>query len=397
MWTVRGSPRSRAICSIRGTIAGSPHRCSSAAGKPSTARVKAYPRAASPRRCASSITATSTGRRTSAISTVHATCLDPATTLRSWPVTRLQVRPRPSGSAFSPSATSHASSRSGEQYTPDSARFNFCTAACVFPELVGPTCRWMARRIARAAGYHRPGSVMSRTMATSASGDASVGRNAVGSIERSAPKASASEPFRFAGARVAPPLRVPTGEDPPLSSRAAFFFLRHRALSAPFDAVVRARVPCVGTPRTFASASYAATASSTESNVPKVFCFCPPPEMRTDTRPLGRTVMPFSLGADAFSGPASRAPARVANHATRPDPKLHARVSRRAKSRSNHETREPADHGRDEAPRVEPAANLTAWRGAGPSEATVRSSARATSRRRHHIAASREPAGAHRL
>ena len=153
----------------------------------------------------------------------------------------------------------------------------------------------------------------------------------------------------------------------------------------------------MGTPRAFASALYAATASCTESNVPKVFCFCPPPEMRTDTRPLGRTVMPFSLSVDACSGPASPAPARVANDAT---PKRHARVSRHATpSRSNHETRQPADadHGRDDAPRFEPAAGPTAWRGAGPREASARATARATSRRRPHIAANREPAGAHRL
>ena len=51
----------------------------------------------------------------------------------------------------------------------------------------------------------------------------------------------------------------------------------------------------------------------------------------------------------------------------------------------------------DDAPRVQPVASLTAWRGAVPSEATARSTARATSRRRPHIAANREPAGAHRL
>jgi len=48
----------------------------------------------------------------------------------------------------------------------------------------------MDRRIARAAGYHRPGSVMSKTRATSDSGDASVWKKAKGEVilDASAPE-----------------------------------------------------------------------------------------------------------------------------------------------------------------------------------------------------------------
>ena len=69
-------------------------------------------------RCASSTTATSTILLMSAISTVHATCLAPSTGFFSWPVIMLHGTP---SRLLSPSATSHASSRSGEQYTPLSA------------------------------------------------------------------------------------------------------------------------------------------------------------------------------------------------------------------------------------------------------------------------------------
>ena len=73
----------------------------------------------------SSMTATSTGSVTLAISTVHDTCAAPSTRERSWPVTRSHGTP----SALSRSAFSTASSRSGPQYTPDGAFFSACARA----------------------------------------------------------------------------------------------------------------------------------------------------------------------------------------------------------------------------------------------------------------------------
>ena len=41
------------------------------------------------------------------------------------------------------------------------AALRACSAACVLPELVGPMCATILRRIMRAAGYHEAGAVKS--------------------------------------------------------------------------------------------------------------------------------------------------------------------------------------------------------------------------------------------
>lgn len=41
------------------------------------------------------------------------------------------------------------------------AALRACSAACVLPELVGPMCATILRRIMRAAGYHEAGAVRS--------------------------------------------------------------------------------------------------------------------------------------------------------------------------------------------------------------------------------------------
>ena len=79
------SPASATSWRSRGSTAASPQRWRVRAGRPSSARVKAWPRPPSASICTSSTTATSTARVTLAISTVHAACRAPGTVLRSWP------------------------------------------------------------------------------------------------------------------------------------------------------------------------------------------------------------------------------------------------------------------------------------------------------------------------
>ena len=84
----RCSPASATSWRSRGSTAASPQRWSVRAGRPSSARVKAWPRPPSASICTSSTTATSTARVTLAISTVQAACRAPGTVLRSWPVSK---------------------------------------------------------------------------------------------------------------------------------------------------------------------------------------------------------------------------------------------------------------------------------------------------------------------
>ena len=222
VWTVRGSPSSRAICSIRGTIAGSPHRCSSAAGKPSTARVKAYPRGV-----AEKVRLVDHGdvHRPAHVRHLHRARDVPRPRHHFTLLARDQVAGQASsfGVRVQPSATSHASSRSGEQYTPDSARFNFCTAACVFPELVarragGWRAASRARRGTTARARSCPGPWPRAPRETRRSvGTRSDRSNGRRRRRRRRNLFGSPAPRRAAA-------RVPKGEDPPLSSRAAFFF-----------------------------------------------------------------------------------------------------------------------------------------------------------------------------